>query len=57
MRKNKKNKKKTPKLTIFLTFIFIGFVAGTVLGIGLKQIESSNVVAQSIDENESLRKE
>ncbi|MGL4252053.1 MAG: hypothetical protein ACRDCJ_01000 [Metamycoplasmataceae bacterium] len=51
MSKEKKEKKKTPKLTIFLTFIFIGFAAGTILGIGLKQIKSDQVAIQSIEKN------
>ncbi|MGL5732596.1 MAG: hypothetical protein ACRCXE_00785 [Metamycoplasmataceae bacterium] len=51
MSKKKKEKKPTPKITIFLTFIFLGFAAGTVLGIGLKQIKVDEVVAtQSLED-------
>ncbi|MGL5617925.1 MAG: hypothetical protein ACRCWU_02630 [Metamycoplasmataceae bacterium] len=53
MSKEKKDKKKTPKITIFLTFMFLGFAAGTILGIGLKQIKTDNkVVTKFLEKND-----
>lgn len=42
MYKKEKDKKKMNKSTIFFTCLFIGFVSGTILGLGLNQIVITN---------------
>ncbi|MGL5204844.1 MAG: hypothetical protein ACRC63_01180 [Metamycoplasmataceae bacterium] len=50
MSNKNKEKKKMNKPTIFFTFLFMGFAAGTILGIGLKQIKIEEVIVQSFEE-------